>query len=238
MVESEREKMLHQEAGRGAVVIVSGQQSHVLFGAGVCPGASSTFALALTHPALACFNLTFLFAHLYTSSSAVGCVQHLQSKQTAGELGNPHSCGADVKNLEYLPASLSYIDFATDRRVYPKLHMTNGTRQCRGCDPTIFAVLSQKMAACEAECLADEEEGGASRYPEMHPERCLTRLPSWMAAMKREPRKCLPERHGCRSIEDCATVSSVRPPSSSTSDVPCAGLHDCLPAKRVRMECT
>lgn len=28
--ESEREKLLHQEAGRGAVVSVSGQRSHVL----------------------------------------------------------------------------------------------------------------------------------------------------------------------------------------------------------------
>jgi hypothetical protein len=54
-------------------MIVSGQQGHVFFEAGVCPGASSTFALALTHPAWLA-STSHSYSHIYIQALALSAM--------------------------------------------------------------------------------------------------------------------------------------------------------------------
>lgn len=129
---SARSGQVHHVIENRACVVCQGQDAPV----DRSEGASSTLALAmLMHPVLLCSILILSFALQYTRSRLPASSAICANSLGAGQLWQ-HANGARTSNPE--PGALSYIDFAINRRTHPKLHLTNGSSQYCGCDPTIW----------------------------------------------------------------------------------------------------
>lgn len=145
-------------------------------------GASTTFALALTHRARPCFTPTFLFARLYASHGLAGraasaiCTDKLLASWTEMQ----HTAHGDNRLR-----NLSYMDVAINRRTLSQTATDKRQRPDCRCDPTIFPQTSQEAGAGEAVCFWLMKQRGAPKYLAIRLEHCcLTRLTSRTPALK------------------------------------------------------